>query len=84
LPSSGEGGREARAAKIEARLQQSTPGVSSDTATEVFNERRRQEVIGRCEEMYARRRETAPFGLRSMPLDKLVALEARLRSQHRG
>jgi hypothetical protein len=63
--------REAAAAAAEARFHASG-------GAEASARQRREVLIGRIEEQYARRRQDAPLGLRTMTLQQLEKVQQRL------
>jgi hypothetical protein len=74
---SGLAPREAAAAAAEARYKQSA-------GSEVDAKRRKDELIGRIAEAYTRRGEQAPMGLRTMDLEQLNKVWARMQQQGRN
>lgn len=65
--------RAAAAAAAEARATKGLAGISAEG-------RRKQELVGRLQELYARRGQDAPFGLPSFSLQRLEQLHAQMKA----
>ena len=74
--------REARAAAVDAIRDQGGKighsGISSDRISAMAKQREHDRLVGRAEELYRRKNEVPPIGLRSLNVEGLKRTVARL------